>query len=299
MSGGLPHLRILEPAPGILAWYDGRVPGYRTDPAPNWVDDGAIAVGIATYAVVDGDQALVYDTHVSLAHGLRIRADLEARGVRRITVVLSHWHLDHVAGTEAFADCVVIANTRTAAHLERLRDGIEAGTEKGPPAIRPLILPTQVFDSHMSLTVGDRVVELIAANIHSDDATVVWLPDSSTLLAGDALEDPVTYVCEPQDFAAHLIDLDRLAALMPRAILPNHGDPARIASGGYGPGLIGATQRYVRWLMALKDNPVQAGTPLAKVIGDDLQAGHLVWFDDYEDVHRENVARTLAEYGHG
>ena len=32
------------------------------------------------------------------------------RGVRRFTVVLSHWHLDHVAGTEAFADCQIIAN---------------------------------------------------------------------------------------------------------------------------------------------------------------------------------------------
>jgi cyclase len=295
----LPHLRLLEPAPGILAWYDGRVAGYRTDPGPNWVDDGAIALGIASYAVVDGDQALVYDTHISVAHGRRIRADLKARGVRDITVVLSHWHLDHVAGTEAFADCVVIANIRTAAHLEARCAGIEAGTDKGPPAIRPLILPSQVFDSHMTLTVGDRIVELIGANIHSDDATVIWLPDAGILLAGDTLEDPATYVCEPQDFAAHLTDLARLAALNPRAILPNHGDPGRIASGGYGPGLIAATQRYVRWLTSLRDDPRRAATPLAKVIRDDLQAGHLVWFQDYEEVHRENVARTLAEYGHG
>ncbi len=299
MTGPLAHLRLLEPAPGILAWYDGRVAGYRTDPAPNWVDDGAIAVGIASYAVVDGDQALVYDTHVSVAHGRRIRADLEARGVRDFTVVLSHWHLDHVAGTEAFADCEVIANIRTAAHLEARRGGIEAGTDKGPPAIRPLILPSTTFDSHRALTVGDRVVELIGANIHSDDATVIWLPDGGTLLAGDTLEDPATYVCEPQDFAAHLADLDRLAALGARAILPNHGDPARIAAGGYGPGLIGATQRYVRWLMALRDDPARADTPLSQVIRDDLEAGHLVWFQDYEEVHAENVARTLAQFRHG
>jgi cyclase len=299
MMDRLPHLRLLEPAPGILAWYDGRVAGYRTDPAPNWVDDGAIALGIASYAVVDGDQALVFDTHVSVAHGLRIRADLEARGVRDTTVVLSHWHLDHVAGTEAFADCTVIANIRTAAQLEMRREGIEAGTDKGPPAIRPLILPSQVFDSHMSLTVGSRVVELIGANIHSDDATVVWLPDPGTLLAGDTLEDPVTYVGEPQDFALHLADLDRLQALAPRAILPNHGDPDRIAAGGYGLELIAATQRYVRWLMALRDDPGRSGTPLAQAIRDDLKAGHLVWFQDYEEVHAENVGRTLAHYGHG
>jgi cyclase len=288
------HLRLLEPAPGILAWYDGRVPGHRFDPAPNWVDEGALSVGIASYAVVDRDQALVYDTHVSVPHAMRIRADLTARGVRDMTVVLSHWHLDHVAGTAAFADCPVIANLRTTEHLEGRRAAIEAGKSNGPPAIAPLILPSQVFDDHLTLTVGDRTVELIAANIHSDDATVLWLPDARLLLAGDTAEDPATYVVEPQDFAAHLADLARLAALNPRAILPNHGDPDRIASGGYGPGLIGATLRYVRWLMALKDDPGPAGLPLAEVIADDLNAGHLVWCDAYEEVHHENVARTLA-----
>ncbi len=69
------HTRILRPAEGILAFYDGRVEGYRFAPAPNWVDEGAISLGIASYAVVDGDEALVYDTHVSVEHGRLIRDD--------------------------------------------------------------------------------------------------------------------------------------------------------------------------------------------------------------------------------
>jgi glyoxylase-like metal-dependent hydrolase (beta-lactamase superfamily II) len=294
----LPHLRLFEPAPGILAWYDGRVPGYRVDPGANWVDDGAIAVGIAAYAIVGGDEAIVYDTHVSLAHAARMRADLMARGVARITVVLSHWHLDHVAGTGVFADCPVIANVRTAAHLAARRAAIEAGTSSGPPAIRPLILPTRTFDHEMDLTVGGRVVRLIALNIHSDDATVIWLPDTGLLLAGDTLEDPVTYVAEAQDLPRHLADLQRLAALNPLAILPNHGDPARIAGGGYDARLIGATERYVRWLLALRDRPDRAATPLAEVIAADLASGALVWSDSYDEVQAENVARVLAHYGH-
>ena len=35
---GLPHLRRFQPAPGLWAWYDGRVPGYRAYPQPNWID---------------------------------------------------------------------------------------------------------------------------------------------------------------------------------------------------------------------------------------------------------------------
>ena len=39
-------LRVLEPAPGVLAFYDGRIPGVRLHSAAgNWLDDGAFALG--------------------------------------------------------------------------------------------------------------------------------------------------------------------------------------------------------------------------------------------------------------
>ena len=133
--------------------------------------------------------------------------------MRKFTVVLSHWHLDHVAGTAAFADCEIIANRRTMQHLTRHKAAIEAGTHHGPPAIDPLILPTRLFDGQMQLTLGGREIQLIELNIHSDDATVIWLPDERILLAGDTLEDTVTYVGEPENFDRHLEDLERLWAL--------------------------------------------------------------------------------------
>ena len=288
------HLRILRPAPGILAFYDGRVEGYRFAPGPNWVDDGALSLGIASYAILSGDHALVYDTHVSRAHAAAIRAALAAEGARRFTVVLSHWHLDHVAGTAEFADCEVIANTRTAAHLAARKSAIEAGTDHGLPAIDPLILPSRTFDDTLTLDIGGREVRLITANIHSDDATVLWLPDAGLLLAGDTVEDTVTYVGDPEAFATHLTGLARLAALSPRAVLPNHGAPDRIAAGGYGPDLIDATAGYIRWLMHLRDDPAPADLPLTTVIAAPLAAGTLGYFAPYEAIHQQNVARVLA-----
>jgi glyoxylase-like metal-dependent hydrolase (beta-lactamase superfamily II) len=112
----LPALRVLTPAPGVLAFYAGRTAD-RFLPGPNWVDDGAISLGIASYVLHDGDAALIYDTHVGLPYARAIRAHLVALGITRFTVVLSHWHLDHVAGTAAFADAPVIANEKTRAHL--------------------------------------------------------------------------------------------------------------------------------------------------------------------------------------
>ena len=74
---------------------------------------------------------------------------------------------------------------------------------------------------------------------------MIWLPEERILLAGDTLEDTVTYVGEPENFDRHLEDLERLWALDPAFILPNHGDPDVIAAGGYSKMLIRATQDYI------------------------------------------------------
>lgn len=288
------HMRILHPAPGIRAYYDGRVEGYRFADYPNWVDDGALSLGIASYALVEGDEAIVYDTHISVEHARFIRTDLEAAGVRKFTVVLSHHHLDHVAGTEAFADCGIIANSKTNAHLQRRKPAIEAGTLEKLPAISPLIMPNRLFDGRMTLDLGSRKIELIELNIHSDDATVIWLPESRTLLAGDTLEDTVTYVAEPHHFGRHLLDLDRLAALDPASILPNHGDPDIIASGGYSKALIAATKDYVRALMRIADQQGRQTLSLREFVAPQLQAGAIRYFAPYEEVHRNNIAAALA-----
>lgn len=282
----LQHLRVLEPHPGVLAFYDGRVEGYRFAEGPNWVDDGALSLGVASYALIVADQAIVYDTHVSVAHAAFIRQTLAARGVTDIRVVLSHWHLDHVAGTEAFADCPVIANVKTFAHLSDNKAKIEDGSFHGAPAIAPLILPDTLFDGHMVLDLGGEELHLIAANIHSDDATVIWWPSRLLLLAGDTVEDCVTYVGEPQGFDTHLADLARLAALDPAWVLPNHGADDVIAEGGYGPDLIEATQDYIRAL--------QQGAPsqMFQAIEPWLKAGTLKYFAPYEAVHQQNLTRV-------
>jgi cyclase len=288
------HLRVLRPADGILAFYDGRVEGHRFADVPNWVDDGALSLGIASYALVEGDEALVYDTHVSVSHAAAIREVLASQGVRRFTVVLSHWHLDHIAGTAAFADCAVIANALTAAHMERCKAAIEAGTHHGPPAIAPLIMPTRLFEGELRLNLGAREIRLIEANIHSDDATVIWLPQSRMLLAGDTLEDTVTYVGESGNFERHLHDLDRLMALAPASILPNHGDPDVIAGGGYSKDLITATQTYVRDLIRSANDPALRSLSLREFVAPSLATGSIRYFAPYEDVHRSNVAAVLA-----
>src|SRR5690606_35849105 len=131
----------------------------------NWLDDGAYSLGIASYAIVSGDEAVVYDTHMSLDHARAIRAHLEGLGVRRIRVVLSHWHTDHIAGNEVFSDCEIIANRLT-------RDAMTANRERlatGAPPIAPLVMPTTVFEDELDLMVGSIPLLLRRFDIHSVD----------------------------------------------------------------------------------------------------------------------------------
>ncbi|MBZ9848751.1 MBL fold metallo-hydrolase [Mesorhizobium sp. CA14] len=284
-------MRPVRPAPNVLGFYDGRVDGVRIwSDEPNWLDDGAYTLGICTYAIVDGSQALVYDTHISLPHARFIRRTLEEMGVTSIRVVLSHWHDDHIAGNEVFKDCEIIANRLTAAALERGRTDIEGGN----PPIKPLVLPNRTFDNSLRLAVGAIPIELRQVEIHSHDGTVLLMPDAGLLLAGDTLEDSVTFVSEPERLSEHLVDLQRMAGWQFDRILPNHGSLQAIEAGGYDRSLIAATQTYIRKLLACRQDPDLARQDLKTFGADMFAATAAEYFAPYEAVHQQNVAAVLA-----
>jgi cyclase len=289
----LRHLRVLRLSPSLIGFYDGRVPGLRFAPESNWVDDGALSLGICSYALIDGTAAIVYDTHLSVEHALAIRRELERLGVRHIVVVLSHWHLDHVAGTEAFADCEIVASRLTRDLLARWQAAIEAGTsDEGPPAISPLVLPTTVFEGQTWLTAGKLRVAAVQFDIHSADGVVLHLPDQGLLLAGDTVEDTVTYVSEPESLETHIEELERLRRLHARRIYPNHGSPRVLEASGYGEGLIRATQSYIRDLLRVPRDPALAGLDLRTFVAASLDAGWITYYEPYERVHQGNLAEV-------
>ena len=188
------HARVLRPAEGIYAFYDGRVDGYRS-PTAELGRRGALSLGIASYAIVDGERgARLRHPRLGRPRALRSATTLEARGGARITVVLSHWHLDHVAGTEAFADCEVIATARTAELLAAHREG-DRGAAQHEARRRSTRWCCRRGRSPAVTARGRRGRGgADPRDIHSDDATVLWLPEQRLLLAGDTMEDTVTYV---------------------------------------------------------------------------------------------------------
>ncbi len=290
------EVRVLPINDHLIAFYDGRPAEKGVDLSKaTWADHGANFVGVATYAVVDGAEALVYDTYPSIEQAQQVRTWLEKRGVKHFIVVNSHWHLDHVGGNALYADSTVIAAEQARAQLIQHKAQIEDGTLQGPPAISPLKVPEVGITEPTKVSVGRYLVELRPVNIHSSDGLVAWLPQDRLLLAGDTLEDTLTFIAEPESLAEQYRNLAAMKAWRPTGILPNHGDPAIIARGGYSSALIDMTRNYIRTMAEHAHDKDYISQPIERFISADLAAGTVSLWWAYREAHHENLQK-LANY---
>lgn len=291
-----PKMTVIEINDYLTAFYTGRddsIPRYSSD--YNWVDDGAMKLGIATYAIHRGDQAIVYDTFTSTEQAQWVRDYLANKGIRRFTVVLSHWHPDHVGGNAVYTDSPIVAPDVGRHLMETLKDKIETGEAFGPPGIKPLVLPDFAFRKRADLYVGDLRIELHNVNIHSPDSLVILIPADRVLLAGDTLEDTVTFMVEFGDLAEHVKNLKKMRAMEFDRIYPNHGDPEVIANGGYAKTFIDATVDYITKMVKRVRSKGYLESTLEEYIGVSMKKQWISLYEPYRDVHRDNL-KGVHEY---
>jgi cyclase len=289
MSETQPPLQVHHQNDHLISFYGGRQAYKRYSEAKNWFDDSAMELGTAMYAIHSGEEAVLYDSCASVAHAEFVRDYLAQLGVRKFTVVLSHWHLDHIAGNIVFDDCDIIATARTHEALERQKSEIEAGKVWGPPGITPLRLPNVLFEDRKDLTVGDIALELRRKNIHSIDGCVVHLPGDGILLAGDTLEDPLTYMIEVENLPEHLRELKEMKRWDIAKILPDHGHPDVIKNGGFDTTLIDATIDYVSKVLTRAHDADFLQGSMEDYLADSAAKGWLTPFEPYREVHEQNL----------
>src|SRR5205807_2333712 len=214
-------------------------------------------------------------------------------------VVTSHWHNDHIAGNEVYQDSEIIMTARGLQFMTDLEADLEAGTTLfGPPAINPVILPTHTYVGSRVLFVGSIRLELRQINIHSPDETVIVLPADRLLLSGDSTEDTETFMVEFADLKEHVANLKAMSEWSSfDRILPNHGDPKRIAAGGYEKTFIDATAAYITNMIdgAPEKNFLQE--PLEEFAGKALHRCQVSLFEPYRQVHEANKAGVLPVWG--
>jgi cyclase len=288
-SDPAPPIKVKELNDGLIYFFDGRRPGERYCKDWNWLDDAAMKLGVGIYVIHSGDEAVVYDTFTSVPHARFVRDHLEKMGIKKFTVVYSHWHLDHIAGDAVFGDSDAIATTAMRDALVRHKDEIESGKLWGPPPIDPVRLPNITFDGRKDIKVGDIELELRHVNIHSLDGCVICIPKDKILLAGDTLEDTLTYMVEVENLPDHLNYLAEMRQWDIGKIFPNHGDPDVIMNGGYNKTFIDATASYVtRMLTRSHDADYLEGT-MEDYVGDLAAKGWIHIFEPYRDVHAQNL----------
>lgn len=279
-------LRCFRPSgtTGIHAYYDGRTCPWHSS---NWYDE-TLALGVATYSIVSGDSALLFDAGLTPAHAEYMLAHVRSLGAKDITTVYSHFHSDHIAGAASLKDTKIIAHDKTKERLIKEEDDLRNPGKDGGPSI-DVMLPVKTYEKYKKLQIGSIKVELHNFNIHTEDSTLLFLPDSGVVFAGDMLEDTVTYMSEPENITTHIQELERMAQLSIRKILPAHGSPERIEAGGFDKSFIEATIRYLEALNEPVETPVAWTKTLREVAKEDLQSKNLIYCEAYEGVHKENI----------
>ena len=288
-------IKAIEINDHTLAFYAGR-DWTRIREEPNWLDDGAMKLGIATYAIYKNNKAVIYDTFADIRQAMWVRNHLENVGIKQFTVVLSHWHLDHIAGNEVYKDCNIISNALTRELLFKNKTDIEMGCSDGPPEIKPLILPNITFENTINLYLDDLQLELLNIDIHSKDGTIIYIPNDKILLAGDTLEDSITYIDEPENLVEHVKNLQKLKQLSLLSILPNHGDPNVIKDGGYNKTLIDATVNYITRMVSRAHDKDFLKSSMKSYLREEFEQGWIHYYEPYEEVHSENLIKVYDYY---
>lgn len=158
-------------------------------------------------------------------------------------LVNTHANGDHCYGNELVADAQIIASRRTA---EEMREGITpahyvalleqaphlgqlgafASRIFGPFDFDQITLtpPKQTFDGELTLTVGDKIVQLIEVGpAHTRGDTLVYIPSDKVIFTGDILfigGHPIIWAGPTSNW---LRACDRILELDVDTIVPGHG----------------------------------------------------------------------------
>src|ERR687893_3336816 len=174
--------------------------------------------------VRSGNEAFVVDSPVFPDELEILPAIAEQAGFPVVGLLATHADWDHLLGRYAFAEAPLGCAETSAARLvgepgaaqRELRAFDEQFYVERP---RPLSLPgAQQLPVPGKVEIGDRELELVAADGHTVDGMAVWIPWAGVLVCGDYLSPvEIPIVSDGGSATAYLATLARLEALVERA----------------------------------------------------------------------------------
>ncbi len=206
----VPTLELHEIADGVWVWLQ---PGGES---------GVSNAGV----IADDDGLTIVDTLMVRSQWEPFAAAVKGLGQTVKRVVLTHAHIDHVGGTSAFRNAMVLGSPMTSALLD----------QEMPVDAYKSFMPafTEGFDelavvgtrpvSHLVTDAAQLTyrVELLPARGHTDGDLMVLVADADVLFAGDICFFGVTPLAFQGDPAAWADVLDVVGELAD-TIVPGHG----------------------------------------------------------------------------
>jgi hypothetical protein len=108
----------------------------------------------------------------------------------------------------------------------------------------------------------------------------------------NTLEDTVTFISEPERIPEQYANLLVMKQWGFDRILPNHGNPAVIARGGYPTALIDVTRDYLRRIVEHAHDPDFLDQSLDSYTANAVRNGTISIWWAYRDAHRANLAKV-------
>jgi glyoxylase-like metal-dependent hydrolase (beta-lactamase superfamily II) len=169
--------------------------------------------------------SVLIDTLMYPEETLQIKRFVEQRlGTHVRYVINTHHHADHTMGTCFFPDAQVIGHRLCRELLDtRGRESIEKMREfAGEKDATELVLPSIVFDEKMTLTVGNKTLEMWSSPGHSDDCIACLAQEDDILFASDTVMALPTFV--DGRYGELVASIKRLQGHPYEAIVQGHGE---------------------------------------------------------------------------
>jgi glyoxylase-like metal-dependent hydrolase (beta-lactamase superfamily II)/rhodanese-related sulfurtransferase len=196
--------------------------------------------GVNAGIILTANSAVFVDSGMSIASAeyLWRLAQKKMSGQKKIYLILTHSHSDHVFGMQFFREkgAEVIGHRLTAEHLKDdkgryFRFIIEMDKitpEEGMKRYGHVVLsePDRYIEQDTCLTIDGEEIRIFVTPGHTPDSICIYHPRSKTLFAGDSVYegmDPTTRFGGPKEWNEWISHLERLRNLDIQAVVPGHG----------------------------------------------------------------------------
>jgi cyclase len=193
-----------------------------------------IAQGVFTvkHRWIDGNNGIIFGSRRAIAidvgafqdEGEAMAQFIHNQGYHPLWLILTHGHVDHIAGGTAFTQAEIFSHASTPTVIyQQLPGWAEKSGLPIEEEARQTIWPTVTFADKLQIDLGNRWLYLFATPGHSEDGICVYLPEERILFAGDTVSTGIVPAISEGDSRLLEGSLRELLNLDIEVLAPGHG----------------------------------------------------------------------------